>query len=404
MFFIAVRVEKQKPRLNTALIIGFAVLVGSVLMHRALRTNILWRAMITPLASIIGSGFLILGPLLARNYGLWAPVAMLCLCGVAWGFGMSIRANIARIGEGPAPASLAERLSGSLLAVAYVISAAYYLNLFGAFAVSLTSFAGPVAARTVTTIAFGLILLLGWTRGFGALEGLEYPTVALKLAVIAALLAALAVKFAGTAVQGALILPPAQTQGWQAVALVFGLLVTVQGFETARYLGGVYDARVRVTSMKMAQALATAIYVVFIVLLVYAVPIEDGTASETEIINLMRSVATVLPIMLVAAALAAQLSAAVADTGSAGGLLTELTARRFSPRQGYLFLVATGLVLTWAADIFQIIAYASRAFAAYYGVQSFIAAQHASGGARLMHGALALLAAAIAALGVPVEA
>lgn len=372
-------------------------------MHHRLRANTYWRAMITPLASIIGSGFLILGPVLAQDYGAWAPVAMMALCAAAWGFGMSIRANITRIGDGPAPATLAERISGVLLALAYVISVAYYLNLFGAFAVSLTPVAGPTAARIVTTVAYVLILLLGWTRGFDALERLEYPTVALKLAVIAALLVALAVHFAGTATDHALILPPAQTQGWHAIVLGFGLLVTVQGFETSRYLGASYNSRVRVTSMKMAQGLATAIYVIYVVLLVFAVPITADAVTETEIITLMRTIAPVLPIMLVAAALAAQFSAALADTGGAGGLLVELTGRRYSARQGYLFLVAIGLALTWAADVFQIIAYASRAFAAYYGVQSLIAARHAQGRERLLHGALTLLAVAIALLGVPIE-
>lgn len=387
----------------TAFILGFAVLTGGLLMQHRLRANTSWRAMITPLASIIGSGFLILGPVLARDYGAWAPVAMMALCAVAWGFGMSIRANIARIGDRPAPESAAERVSGVLLALAYVISVAYYLNLFGAFAVSLTPVAGQTGARIVTTVAYVLILTLGWTKGFDALERLEYPTVALKLAVIAALLVALAVNFASAAVDRTLILPPAQTQGWHALVLGFGLLVTVQGFETSRYLGANYDALVRVTSMRMAQGLSTAIYVVYAVMLVYAVPVPTDAISETEIITLMRAIAPVLPMMLVAAALAAQFSAALADTGGAGGLLLELTGRRLSARQGYLVLVAIGLALTWVADVFQIISYASRAFALYYGVQSLIAARHAQGPARLLHGALTLLAVTIALLGVSVE-
>lgn len=328
---------------------------------------------------------------------------MLGLCAVAWGFGSSIRANIKRIGDGPAPADFAERLSGILLSVAYVISVAYYLNLFGAFAVSLTPFAGAHSARIVTTVAYVAILALGTANGFKALESLEYPTVALKLAVIAALLAALAVNFADTVVHNAVILPVPRIEGWQAITLGFGLLVTVQGFETSRYLGEAYHASVRATSMKMAQALATAIYMIYIIFLVYAVPVMGGVVSETEIINLMGTVATVLPMMLVAAALAAQFSAALADTGGAGGLLVELSAGRFSTRQSYFVLVAIGLALTWAADVFQIISYASRAFAAYYGVQSLIAAHHARGSARLLHGGLALIAAAIAMLGVAIE-
>lgn len=387
----------------TTLILASTVLTGVLLLRPVIRRNPLWRAMVTPLASIIGSGFLILGPVLAKDFGAWAPAVMAALCGLAWAFGMSIRANITRLGDGPVRETIPEQISAAMLAIAYVISVAYYLNLFGSFAVSLTPFAGPDGARIVTTTAYVLILGLGWTSGFAALERAEYQAVALKLAVIAGLLVALAVYFVDRSGDGALIVPEAHIRGWQAVTLGFGLLVTVQGFETSRYLGDEYSARVRHQSMKMAQGLSTAIYVIYVALLVFTLPVPNQGVTETEIIDLMQRVAPILPMMLVAAALAAQFSAAVADTGGSGGLVPELTEGRLSARQGYLALVLVGLALTWAADVFQIISYASRAFAAYYGMQSFIAARHARGPARLFHGGLALLAAAIAILGTPVE-
>ncbi len=387
----------------TALIIATSIVAGLVLMRPAVRLNDVWRAMVTPLASIIGSGFLILGPVLAKDFGGWGPLVMAALCALAWAFGMSIRANIARIGDDPVEETVPEQIGNALLALAYVVSVAYYLNLFGSFAVSLTPVAGQEAARMVTTGAYALILGLGWTSGFSALEKAEYQAVALKLAVIAGLLVALALFFVGRAEDGSLILPDAHLHGWQAVTLGFGLLVTVQGFETSRYLGDEYSARVRLRSMRMAQGLSTAIYVLYVVLLVYTLPVPNHGVTETEIITLMQGVAPILPMLLVAAALAAQFSAAVADTGGSGGLVAELTEGRLSARQGYLVLVVIGLGLTWAADVFQIISYASRAFAAYYGVQSFIAARHARGPARAFHGALALLAVAIAVLGTPVE-
>ncbi|MFZ1727345.1 MAG: hypothetical protein WAU13_11880, partial [Albidovulum sp.] len=102
----------------------------------------------------------------------------------------------------------------------------------------------------------------------------------------------------------------------------------------------------------------------------------------------------ILPALLVAAALAAQFSAAVADTGGAGGLIPELTGGRISTRKAYATLVGAGVALTWVSDIFSIIAYASRAFAFYYAVQSAIAAL-----AALRHDKSPLRAAAYAALG-----
>lgn len=209
----------------TPLILTAALVTGALLWLPALRRHDSWRAMITPLASIIGSGFLVLGPILAHGYGTWAPLAMALLCLAAWGFGAAIRANIARIGDAPAPASLPEQVASALLAFAYVISVAYYLNLFGAFAVELSPWQGRTPARLVTTAVFAVILGLGYGRGFTMLERAEYLTVTLKLAIIAGLLAGLALFFTGTARAGALILPDPAQQGLGVLTLGFGLLV-----------------------------------------------------------------------------------------------------------------------------------------------------------------------------------
>jgi len=57
--------------------------------------------------------------------------------------------------------------------------------------------------------------------------------------------------------------------------------------------------------------------------------------------------------------------------------LSELTHRRLTAQQGYVLLVGAGLALTWALNVFEIIAWASRAFAAYYAIQAGIAARYA---------------------------
>jgi D-lactate dehydrogenase (cytochrome) len=87
--------------------------------------------------------------------------------------------------------------------------------------------------------------------------------------------------------------------------------------------------------------------------------------------------------------------------GSEGtlGLVTELTKGRLGTGQSYAVLVAVGLALTWGADVFAIIAYASRAFAAYYAVQAAIAAQRG----RPIYWGLAILGAVIATFGRSVE-
>lgn len=397
--------------MENALILLATVCAAGILLIPRLANAPLWRATVTPLASIIGSGFLVLGPILVLAYGGYAPLAMAMLCLAAWAFGASIRFNIRRLGGGvrrSGAEEAAETLSAWVLVFAYVISVAYYLNLFGAFAVSLTPWDGAEQARLVTTAVFLLILVVGWARGFAALERLEQVSVGLKLAIIAGLLAGLAVYF-GTQVSGrALIVAEPGLTGWPAIATAFGLIVTVQGFETSRYLGAEYDPDTRVRSMRLAQLLSAAIYLVYIGLLTYAFDLRGTDHDETAIIGLMAAVAPVLPVMLVAAALAAQFSAAVADTSGSGGLLTELSGGRITPRLGYALLVAVGIALTWTLDIFEIISYASRAFAGYYALQSLIAAIGAGEAGRplrdvALHGILALLGAAIAVFGLPVE-
>jgi hypothetical protein len=365
--------------LNLAIVAAVAATAALLLAPRVAHAH-RWRAAITPLASIIGSGFLVLAPILVISYGSFAPVVMVGLCAAAFLFGAAIRFNIAAIERGGRGRTelVLETLASWALSFAYVISVAYYLNLFGAFAVSLTgSDDRAVHARLVTTAVFLVILAVGWFRGFRLLEQLEYLSVTVKLAIIAGLLAGLVAYFAMRSADGSLVFSPSQRTGWDGLTLAFGLLITVQGFETSRYLGREYDASERIRSMRLAQLVSTGIYVVYIALVAYVFEPASLALDETAVIAMMARVAPILPFLLVAAALSAQFSAAIADTGGSGGLVAELTGNRFSARQGYALLVAIGLVLTWSADVFQIINYASRAFALYYALQALIAASAA---------------------------
>lgn len=241
--------------------------VGGILLYPPLARATLWRAAITPLASIIGSGFLVLGPILSVSFGGWAPLVMAVLCAVAYLFGGAIRFNIAYLDRAQRDGSRQplETAASWALALAYVISVAYYLNLLGSFAAVLIPQGGDVLAKIITTGVFILILTVGWTRGFSALERLEQVSVGLKLSIIAGLLFGLAWYFAEQNNAGTLMVRPEQVGMMEGLLLTFGLLVTVQGFETSRYLGAEYDALTRVRSMQVAQGVSTSIYMIYIV-------------------------------------------------------------------------------------------------------------------------------------------
>lgn len=393
-----------------ALVLGIVVLAGALLIWPPLARAPLWRATITPLASIIGSGFLVLGPILDVSYGGYAPLVMLGLCAVAYLFGSAVRFNIAQIDTRASRSVLVNQLetaASAVLAFAFFISVAYYLNLFGAFGVSLTDLDDSFHAKLLTTAVFVMILVVGWTRGFSALERMEQVSVGLKLAIIAGLLFGLAVHFGEAAQADALQFNPAQVTGWASVTLMAGLIVTVQGFETSRYLGATYDAPLRIRSMRLAQIVSTAIYAVYILLLTYAFKADPLSLNETAIIDLMQVVTPILPVLLVVAALSAQFSAAIADTSGSGGLVAEISKGKIPEKSAYALLVGSGVLLTWTADIFEIISYASRAFAAYYAIQSTIAALSAvksgSPWKSALFFAMAGVGAGIALFSTPVE-
>lgn len=382
---------------NNPIVLAVTVLAGVFLFLPRLRRAKMWTATVTPLASIIGSGFLVLAPLLDRSFGVAAGPMMLALCGAAYLFGGAIRYNIERhdnVKKLPDAILTLERLSSAALAFAYVVSVTYYLNLFGSFGVKLTSFNEPIYGRGLATAVFGFIGVFGLIKGLKGLEKLETWAVSLKLAIIAGLLAGLCVYFGQQASHAVLKFEAISVTGWPAATLAFGMIITVQGFETSRYLGSAYTAQERIRSMRYAQWLATAIYVVYVSLTSFLFDPAQIETSETAVIDMSRVVASVLPVLLVAAALAAQFSAAIADTVGCGGMTEDVSQKRVSEGWAYAGVALVGIAITWMANVFQIIALASRAFAAYYVVQCAVASVFAwSAGRRVKAACFATLGA-----------
>ncbi len=397
------------------LMLASALLLGGVLMQRKLRQWDLWRATVTPLASIIGSGFLVAAPILGHTVGNWAWLAMLVLCGLGYWFGSAIRFNIRYLepllANSPAAhVRLLEQAASLALALAYFVSVAYYLNLFAAFGLRLGEVLDPLWIRVLATLVIAVLGLVGLLGGLGGLERIELVVVALKLALIGGLLVVLALANieawqAGTFVWRA----HAHVDHWEGLSILLGLVILVQGFETSRYLGARYDAATRVRSMRLAQGLATLIYLAFLVFI--NLQVSNGLpelGSETAVIDLLQPLGLLVAPLLILAALASQLSAAVADMNGAGGLLAEASGRRFRVRLGNLFTALVAIVITWSANLYEIITWASKMFVLYYGLQAAQAALLAwrmeRRGPACSFALAVLLALAVIVFAAPVEA
>ena len=404
--------------LVTVVMVAVSAIVAFAALRPRLLRNLTWRATVTPLASIIGSGFLVVAPILAHAAGNWAWLAMLVLCLVAYLFGSAIRHNIAVVepmldGDAPNHVKLLERTSELALTFAYFISVAYYLNLFAAFALRGAGVDSQFWVRSLSTLVIASIGVLGLTKGLRGLELIEESAVGLKLGLIAGLTAAMAV-FIATAVLGGDFALPAldHATGTRELAILLGLIILVQGFETSRYLGDAYDRETRIRTMRSAQFISTGIYVGFVLLATpFFTDLAPATGKETAIIDMLAPISLAVAPLVIAVALASQLSAAVADLNGAGGLLSAASNGRVALGAGYLATTIFAIAITWAANIYEIIVYASKAFVIYYGLQclqAFLGAWSDDSAMRIARLALfglgIVIALAVLFLGIPADA
>lgn len=390
---------------------GFVYLAFSPRLKRS--TD--WKAMVTPLASIMGSGFLVSAPLLAGVVGLNALWCMALLLVVAYGVGAAIRFNIRHFepienrGLGlPQDLALLSRL---VLAGAYFISVTYYLQLLAAFVLRLAGHESETLSHVITTVLLLIIGGVGMWRGLGELELVERYAVSLNLGMIAALLVALLVYNLRMVFGGAWTLPAVDSGiDWHDVRVLLGLLIVVQGFETSRYLGAEHSAEQRIRTMRWAQLVSSGIYLSFIALATVLFRANFGS-DVTAIMQMTAPVAALLPVLLAVAAIGSQFSAAVADNAGAGGLLSDLLHHKLALRYLYLLIMAVTIMLTWQTNVNGIIAYASRAFALYYALQCAVAVAVTREKTDLSHrslrflgyGVLAVICVLVFALGLPAE-
>lgn len=355
-----------------------ALIVFVLLLAAPFTRSPTWRATVTPLASIIGSGFLVSAPLLVREFGGYAAPAMALLIVVAWLIGWTIRYNI-RVVEPELEAGKdvllmsIEELSNLVLAFAYFISVAYYLSLLGHFLLAWAGHPGDQLARGIAVALVCGLGVLGWSGGARRVARLERYATALNLAVIAGFLAALAAFGAQRLGTGLPVLPPPGKAAPASLPILLGLLIVVQGFETTRFTGANFSPALRIKAMRDAQVVSGLVYVVFFLLLSPLYPELARGTGVAAIITVSASVGALLPLSLAVAAMGSQLSAAVADSLGNVGLIREVTHGKVDARHAYVLVALVGGGVLLATRVTEVIALASRAFALFYALQALVA-------------------------------
>lgn len=369
--------------LSDAIVVVLALAAAAVLFSKRLERSSTWRATVTPLASIIGSGFLVSVPLLAAEVGNWAILAMIALVFAAYLVGAAIRFNIRYaepiLEKPPSDTQVhitqsLDKLSHFVLAFAYFISVAYYLLLLANFLLNGFGVTDADLARSISTAILAALGCLGFFKGLGMVESVEKYTVGLNLTIIVALLGGLFWYNASAMTEGVWKLSASSPEfDTHAARILLGLLIVVQGFETSRFMGDEYDPETRIKTMRYAQWISAVVYIVFFTLMTYLFRFLEKDSGITGIIHLVGHVALVLPILLTVGAVASQFSASVADSVGCAGLLEDIANRRLNLQHAYPLIAVVSIAITWSTNVFGIITLASQAFALFYLVQVCVA-------------------------------
>lgn len=348
--------------------------------RRSLSNSEIWTATVTPLASIIGSGFLVSAPLVILVSGIWAPAVMLCIVTVAYGLGCVMRHNIAVVepilksGNQKSIVIYLEGISKPILGIAYIVSVAFYLQLLSAFVLKMLGFDEVLYENLLSVFILSLVGIIGKIRGLSFLEFLEKYSVNIKLSIILSLLVLFLIYDVRIYAEGNL-----QTNilnnsfSFDTVRTLLGFLIIVQGFETSRFLSSEHAADMRIKTMKYAQIISGFIYVSFVTLTLGIFDQVDEI-TEVSIMDFTKVVAPILPFLLLIAAVMSQFSAALADTLGSSGLIAECSKYRVSEKTAILAVALLAIILTIFTNIVEIISLASKAFAIYYGLQCIICA------------------------------
>ncbi len=366
--------------------------------------------MTTPLASIFGSGFLVIVSVLGGGVGPYSVLAMAGICAVAYAVGSVIRHNIRhaepalRRADPPRGVAIASTVAQIALIPAYVISVTLYLRILSSYALGFFGAKGAFDEKLLTTGIIGVVLALALTKGLSALEAGESWALGATVAIIVLLIGEFGLYDLHALATGGIVLPSLPVQdAWHMATVLAGTLIVVQGFETTRYLGDEFDAATRVRASRDAQIVSTGVYLLFVAGATPLMRFLPDRVEDNALMHLVGIVAGWLTLPLVLVAIFSQFSAAIADAVSGSGSLVEVTRQRIGKASTYVLICLGAIGLCWTTDTFTILALASRAFAFYYCVQCGIAILVSKTAVeKAMFGGVALLLAFVTVFATPV--
>jgi hypothetical protein len=366
---------------NQFVAVGIALIVlfglAWMLYRPKVQQSQTYQAMVVPLANIMDVGFIVMSPAIVLLAGFAAPLVMLGICLLAIATGFAIAYNIRHyepLEHTDDPVNRIAHVSRWALTFASVINIAYYTLLL------ITLVLWPLGLYSVTNLAIGGVVLLvalivvGMAGGMDWLNNLGNKTTAFNLSAVVAVVAVVTA-FVVYNIQewlgGRWDLGQADTMiSGDDFRKIIGLFAIVQGFEASRYIGARFGKELRITTMRLAQVIASVVFVVFVasVLILYVQVQTDFSGESIFIVS--DKVGDLMPWLILLAAIGSQTSAIINATMSRSDMLVE---HKMPRRWTFVVLLGPAIAIFLLVDITEAVALASRVFAAYFVLQAVIA-------------------------------
>ena len=336
-----------------------------------------YQATVVPLANIMDVGFILFSPAIVLLVGWRAPFFMLGICLVAIAAGFAIAYNIRHYepieGQGGRPDRIEIIAEWSLLGASVVNIAYYTMILMALIQLPFGDDANSVNGRTIMgVILLAVLVVIGMSGGMDWLNNAGNRTTAFNLAAVIGVVVAFLVANVQEALGGRWDLGPSPDLGSEELRKMIGLFAIVQGFEASRYIGVRFAAERRVSTMRVAQATSTVVFVVFMVTLLLAfLPTPPGVEEDgTAIFAVSGLVGDALPWLLLLAALGSQTSAIIGATSSRSDMLVNHHVER---KRTFPIILIPAIMLVIFVDVNVAVNLASRVFAAYFTIQAALA-------------------------------